>query len=845
MRLRDASGAVGLGLAAWLLASTDAWAQIQARTGFEVSEGYVDAPQVLNAYAPASLTDIGWTSAWYSTGNSQVVVGNDEDDDPFNDKAPGGGDQYFYGLNGEVSRRDWGLHTSQRFAFKLKVRLASDQPADNPVFSGLPGARFQVEETPSFDDAVDLEIFNSATWFRVRTSQGSRELDPYPDLPVNTWFDLVITFDLDSQMQKVQYSLEVGGPLHTLMDGAEEWFAFERSAIANVSRITINGRGSGSTGSQISVSVDDVVVDLEVPTEPCESSVAPLADQVATAIEGQGAMPSQLTYALENFGTISHDYTVQEIAPTGTSIAGLHHTGTDDAGAALGERVLDPHWTLIEGGLDGSCTEQNPCPTYTVIQDGFPIPSSWPANDATSRWITADPLDDNAVAPSETHIFRTTFTLPDQAAVDAAIVAGRVLVDNRLVQVQINGIPTDPPISVSQAGFARWHSFAVTDGFQVGTNTLDFEVGNWTGAANPLGLRVEFFDLPAGDMPWLSTNRPAPFTIASASRDTVTALIDPSSLAPGVYTGFLRITSDCADPGPETFVRAVQLTVTNWEVTPAEDVARGVVGLEGDCAPPTPVDVPFAITNIGQTTVDYTVAQATPCDWLTLDRDSGQVTAGNSEIVTATLDASSLAMGDHQCRLMFTNVGTGLPVETRIITLSVVGTVWEYLGGVDPVSADSAGPGLNFIVDDGVSQGTVESDLKAINGLVWRILDTADLSTEFRTQPNVSFAGEVGMTIVARVRVRDHSGSASPGLFIWERDDGLAAGYHWGGAATGLVLEKGRGMEATLGADDKFHMLRMTAQGVDDDSRTINLYFDEDPTPVISIPYGPNTRPTQ
>ena len=73
----------------------------------------------------------------------------------------------------------------------------------------------------------------------------------------------------------------------------------------------------------------------------------------------------------------------------------------------------------------------------------------------------------------------------------------------------------------------------------------------------------------------------------------------------------------------------------------------------------------------------------------------------------------------------------------------------------------------------------------------------------------------------------------------------MAAGYHWGGAATGLVLEKGRGMEATLGADDKFHMLRMTAQGVDDDSRTINLYFDEDPTPVISIPYGPNTRPTQ
>ena len=102
---------------------------------------------------------------------------------------------------------------------------------------------------------------------------------------------------------------------------------------------------------------------------------------------------------------------------------------------------------------------------------------------------------------------------------------------------------------------------------------------------------------------------------------------------------------------------------------------------------------------------------------------------------------------------MFTNVGTGLPVETRIITLSVVGMVWEYLGGVDPVSADAAGPGLNFIVDDGVSQGTVESDLEAINGLVWRILDTADLSTEFRTQPNVSFAGEVGMTIVARVRV--------------------------------------------------------------------------------------------
>jgi len=249
------------------------------------------------------------------------------------------------------------------------------------------------------------------------------------------------------------------------------------------------------------------------------------------------------------------------------------------------------------------------------------------------------------------------------------------------------------------------------------------------------------------------------------------------------------------------------------------------------------------VTNVGLSTdLEYSVAKQDVCDWLTLDKSgsAGPIAPGNSDVVTGSIDGTGLGIGTYTCTLVFTNdVCTALPLERRTVTLSVLGTVWEYLGDVDPTDAGSAGLGLSFLVEEGVIQGAVEDDAQAVDGKVWRIQDTADAKTKFRSQPDTIIAGEVGATIVARVRVRSQSGGRELALGIWDLEPTYdTAEYFYSGdegAGAGTVEEIRRGVSNPVTGDDQFHVLRLTVEGTSVDDRTIKLYFDEDPTPVVSI----------
>ena len=98
---------------------------------------------------------------------------------------------------------------------------------------------------------IDFSIFNAASQLLFRTP-GNVFVDPDPDLPANSWFDMVFTLDIDTDQTMVQYSTTVGGPLITVGDG---WYSME-SAVTNIGRITLNGAASA-------VNWDDIVITPE------------------------------------------------------------------------------------------------------------------------------------------------------------------------------------------------------------------------------------------------------------------------------------------------------------------------------------------------------------------------------------------------------------------------------------------------------------------------------------------------------------------------------------------------------------------------------------------------------
>jgi len=443
---------------------------------------------------------------------------------------------------------------------------------------------------------------------------------------------------------------------------------------------------------------DDGLAMLTCGTTPtCESTVTPAVIQTSTALRGSAADPPSHAYTIANSGTTPLNYTAVEMKKVAPPIADLYNTGVDNLRAVLGEQVLDPHWTIIAGGLDGTCTEGAPCSAYTVAADGYPIPP-WLANDSTSLWITASQTDDDAAAPPGQHVFRTTFTLADQAAVDAALIRGRMAYDDILADVKLNGVSVVE--GTGSWGFESWQEFIIDSGFQIGTNTLDFTIQNGGTTSNPMGLRVEFFDIVAGDVPWLSLDKSGGGPLAAGSGDTVTASIVNTDLTAGTHTAYVAIANDC--PSPTTELRRIDLTVIDCRsaVSPATNTGRAF--LVGSAQTPAPVIYTFE--NTGAPSVSYTVTSS--AGWLVLDKTGGgPILPGGSDTVTGTIDVTGLEPGGYVATLTFTDACNPAVQHVRQVLLSVDETIAKSGDTLQQFKAEF----IDFTASDLASQSPLES----------------------------------------------------------------------------------------------------------------------------------------
>ncbi len=358
--------------------------------------------------------------------------------------------------------------------------------------------------------------------------------------------------------------------------------------------------------------------------------------------------------------------------------------------------------------------------------------------------------------------------------------------------------------------------------------------------------------LPA-DIPWLTLSKTSG-SAAPGSTDVVTATFNTSGVSGGVHTAYVKITDAC-NPAV-THLRQIDLNsiACQWEVNSCNQVRSYLLDY-----PDMPVaPVVYRITNTGHLPMSYSVAQTgSTCIsglW-TLTNDAGTLAPQQFADVTATFHVEALqgqaTDTNYSCDLVFTD-GCSIQSVSRTIRLrnTAVGStiIFQYNGDTDPLANDSAGAGVraDMYRDDGVSpNGAVEVDPQAFDGKAWRIQDDDQVKTKYRftrnsTSAPIEFDNELGATLIARVKVRSHSGATEGGLYIWESDANTAT-YHWGGP-NGLIQEKERGVSATVTGTDEYVILRMTVIGRKDDawdcSRIIRLYINENATPAIEIAGG-------
>lgn len=387
--------------------------------------------------------------------------------------------------------------------------------------------------------------------------------------------------------------------------------------------------------------------------------------------------------------------------------------------------------------------------------------------------------------------------------------------------------------------------------------SFDYTVENL--GLNPFTYTVTELDdqqQPA-EVSWLSTNK-SQATVAAQTSDTLTVNFNSTGLAGGSYTAYLKFTDDC-DPAVE-HIRQINLSVygCRWTLDSCSQERAYLL----DYPAKLPDDVVYRITNTGAYPFNYTVAKSgdgSCFEWLTVMNPTGTVEIGAYVDVVAHIDVAALAGHDtdedYECTLTFTD-NSSPQVVTRDVKLRYLGVgdtqVFMYDGSTLPTNDDSAGPGLRFDVDDGEFNGAVEPDPDADNNYVWRLVDPGlDIKTWYRAKffdlessswERVRERGSVGSTILARVKLRSWGppGSERQEMLRIAETDASSADFHWGGL-DGIVDETKRGVmvQTGMGTDD-FVTLRLTSKGSEEDAawdcgRTVRLYLNENPTPVIEI----------
>jgi hypothetical protein len=192
------------------------------------------------------------------------------------------------------------------------------------------------------------------------------------------------------------------------------------------------------------------------------------------------------------------------------TIPGLFNTGLDNAGTALPNSSVDPHYRLVQ-----SADPASPGPNAIVVIDTlFPIVTGpWLANSAQSKWI-APKADQSGGSAAGDYVYRITFNLTGLDPT-TAVITGRWTSDNAGTDIRLNGVSTGITFDGNFGTFSV--PFTINNGFAATSNYLDFVVNNASTTANPTAFRAEI----SGTAELLAPPGTPPSIVASPSSQSV------------------------------------------------------------------------------------------------------------------------------------------------------------------------------------------------------------------------------------------------------------------------------------------------------------------------------------
>jgi hypothetical protein len=196
------------------------------------------------------------------------------------------------------------------------------------------------------------------------------------------------------------------------------------------------------------------------------------------------------------------------LVTVGGAPTGLFNTGLDTNGVVSAGDIPDPHWTLYR-----SADAVHLGPNAPIFEYAFPIQFADPngafsPTNGLSMWIGAAG-NQGGVAPTSPagqYIYRSTFLI-DTADPATVTASGNLWTSGTIADILVNGKSTGT--TLNPGGTLYVITYAITNGFVPGVNTLDF-VENTTGNAIT-GLRVEVQSVGQALPPGLPviTNQPA------------------------------------------------------------------------------------------------------------------------------------------------------------------------------------------------------------------------------------------------------------------------------------------------------------------------------------------------
>ena len=155
------------------------------------------------------------------------------------------------------------------------------------------------------------------------------------------------------------------------------------------------------------------------------------------------------------------------LSPSAQASVLLYNTGVSSEGIPLGPSESDAHWSIIYGP---DITE--PISPVTLFEQN---PFGLYAQSTGSRWIWAN--DSGLGPPDQFYGFRLTFYISSIAEASTLYITGDWTVDNE-GGILLNGdVPSGTGVfELFSDNHGTFHSFSITSGFIVGTNTLDFNI---------------------------------------------------------------------------------------------------------------------------------------------------------------------------------------------------------------------------------------------------------------------------------------------------------------------------------------------------------------------------------